>query len=356
MQCPKCRTINDDEYIFCVNCGESIGETFAAETVPATQKFKIPGERVEDFPSVQTQYVPHPSFGMEVGKKPKRTWIFVTVGVLAVLVLGGFAAVYFLKPPVQQGEVLPDYLGIFYQNKEKTQLTELKKLDSPNILDAKDKLLKDETLPVAGEQPEMILYADSNDVPIADLKLIPLDSVKGDGTMRQIDFQAAPVEAKPAMKRLKFSTSLAIGKYAFARIDGYFDEGKHKFWAFEIKTAEKKENGDLETETVVAVKPKQIASVPSAKVPLPNLPPVPKPEITVPAGARIAYCNDSNVVVRSAPSLTARKVNGLRRGQRVYVMRYSSNSDYWRGIQANWAYIQTETGKSGWVFSPFISY
>ena len=253
MQCPSCKTINDNENIFCVNCGMTISENLGVGigTLSNAQSFTPPDGQSNDFPSVQTQFIPHPNFNrstpnfqqsipnfnptiphynIEIEKKRKKTWLFVTVGILGVALLGGIATAFFVNSSVQSGEILPEHLGMFYQNKEKTQVNELKKLDSPNIWDAKEKLVKDESLPVVDEQPEMILYADSNEVPVADLKLVQLDSVKNDGTMKQIEFQASPVDGKPAMKRLKFPKSLAIGKYAFTRFDGYFDEGKHKFW------------------------------------------------------------------------------------------------------------------------------
>jgi hypothetical protein len=34
----------------------------------------------------------------------------------------------------------------------------------------------------------------------------------------------------------------------------------------------------------------------------------------------------------------------------------SDNSDYWNGKEGNWAYIQTESGSRGWVFSPLLNY
>lgn len=382
MQCPTCRTLNDNENTFCVSCGSTIvrNRDLATLTLPNTQIPGTVGGQGNSYPSVPTHFVQHPNvnrsepgfqqagseldptapqFNARIENKRGKTVVFVALGILGVLILGGVAigAFFFLKPGVQPGERLPEHLGMFSQNKEKDQLTELRKIDSQNILDAKDKLFNDESLPVVGERPELILYADGMEVPIADVKLIQLDSVKNDGTMKYIEFQASPVDGKPAMKRIKFPESLAIGKYAFARFDGYFDEGKHKFWAFEIKNAEKKDNGSLARETVVATKPKQVgnSSVQKTAATL-ALPPAPRPEVIVPSGARVGYCNNSDVRIRSSPDLTAQVIGKLGRRQRVFVIQYSGNTDYWKGQQANWAYIQTESGKSGWVFSPFISY
>jgi glucan-binding YG repeat protein len=84
--------------------------------------------------------------------------------------------------------------------------------------------------------------------------------------------------------------------------------------------------------------------------------PTPKPKISAPVGATVAYCTGNNVVVRASPSLQAGKVNSLKRGEKVFVIEESDNYDEWNGNEANWAYIQKETGEKGWVFTPFISY
>jgi hypothetical protein len=61
------------------------------------------------------------------------------------------------------------------------------------------------------------------------------------------------------------------------------------------------------------------------------------------------------VVLRSAPGLNAPKLGTLSRGQRLYVISYSSQYDNWKGITANWAYVQPENSAlRGWVFTYFI--
>ncbi len=82
----------------------------------------------------------------------------------------------------------------------------------------------------------------------------------------------------------------------------------------------------------------------------------PKPKISAPVGATVAYCNSANVVVRDSPSLNAKKVGSLSNREKVFVIEESNNYDEWRGTEANWAYIQKENGQRGWVFTPFISY
>jgi len=64
-------------------------------------------------------------------------------------------------------------------------------------------LLKDESLPSLEPNPTLILYSDGKDVPVSDLHLIQLDTIKDDGSFKQIDFQASPIENKPEMKKLK---------------------------------------------------------------------------------------------------------------------------------------------------------
>lgn len=392
MQCPYCKTPNDDEFVFCVNCGRTIrsapnGAVTAQYNVdelsiPATDEFvkpEIPYEQGGNSPSVLTQFrkpveieppptqIAHKDWvNYETASKSeakpakKRGFLWLGVAALALLVVGGavFAAILLIRQNLQNEEALPDHLGMFYQNKEKTQVAELRRFELSNALDAKDQLSREDAIPILQEKPDLILYADGNEIPASELKLIALDSLKNDGTMKGVEFQVSPVDGKPAMKRLRFGESLAIGKYAFAKFDGYFDEGKHKFWGFEVRTGDKRDNGSLVRDITVNPKPKPTPTPETqpTKIPANNGTPIIKPAPTIPTGARIAYCNDSNVVVRAAPGLSARKISGLNRGQRVYVIQYSSNTDYWRGVQANWAYIQTESGKTGWVFSPFISY
>ena len=82
----------------------------------------------------------------------------------------------------------------------------------------------------------------------------------------------------------------------------------------------------------------------------------PKKKISAPVGSTVAFCNASDVVVRKSPSLQARKVTSLRKGEKVFVIEESDNTDEWKGTEANWAYIQKENGQRGWVFTPFIGY
>jgi Bacterial SH3 domain/zinc-ribbon domain len=89
----------------------------------------------------------------------------------------------------------------------------------------------------------------------------------------------------------------------------------------------------------------------------PSPSPKPTPNNDPPVGARLAYCNDTNVFVRNAPDLNARPVTKITRGQKLWVIGTSSNYSMWNGINSNWTQVQLyNSSVRGWVFSPFISY
>jgi hypothetical protein len=84
--------------------------------------------------------------------------------------------------------------------------------------------------------------------------------------------------------------------------------------------------------------------------------PTPKP-VEQPLGSRLAYCNDTNVLVRSAPDLDARPITKITRGQKLWVVGTSSNYSTWNGISSNWTQVQLYNSTvRGWIFSPFVSY
>jgi len=263
----------------------------------------------------------------------------------------------------QTAEVLPGHIGMFVQTADKTAVNEIKKTDVVNALDEKEKLLSDESLPVFEENSGLILFSDAKEVPVTDLKLIQLDTIEESGNLKQIDFQASPIEGKTEMKRLRVSGGLATGKYAFALFNGYLNEGNHKFWAFQVKDSKKADNNDIAKSTSISVKDSEKSddkdkSKETETAERKDVPPPPKKDTKVPppSGARVAYCNGSNVVLRGSPSLTGKKIGSLSLKQRIYIINYSENYDEWRGTTANWAYIQTEGGARGWVFTPFVYY
>lgn len=97
----------------------------------------------------------------------------------------------------------------------------------------------------------------------------------------------------------------------------------------------------------------------STTTPTPASSPTPKPTPNndPPPGARLAYCNDTNVLVRNAPDLNARPTTKITRGQNIWVIGSSSNYSTWKGITSNWTQVQLYKGPTrGWVFTPFVSY
>lgn len=89
----------------------------------------------------------------------------------------------------------------------------------------------------------------------------------------------------------------------------------------------------------------------------PTATPKPTPNNEPPPGARLGYCNDTNVFVRSAPDLNAKPVAKVGRGQNLWVIGSSSNYSTWKGITSNWTQVQVyNSSLRGWVFTPFISY
>jgi hypothetical protein len=103
--------------------------------------------------------------------------------------------------------------------------------------------------------------------------------------------------------------------------------------------------------------PTMTPSPTATPTPTPTPTPKPTPNNEPPVGARLGYCNDTNVFVRNAPDLNARPVTKITRGQKLWVIGTSSNYSTWNGINSNWTQVQLYNSTvRGWVFSPFISY
>ena len=102
----------------------------------------------------------------------------------------------------------------------------------------------------------MILYSDAKEIPITDLKLVQLDTIEDDGKLKQIEFQAAPIDEKPQMKRLRFPNGIADGKYSLALFDGHLNDGNHKFWTFQVKDSKKSNNDDIAKEISISINDK----------------------------------------------------------------------------------------------------
>ncbi len=358
MTCPQCGTVNNAEYIYCVNCGTSI---------PGK-----PSSFPDDEPSVETAYLPvrppaPPTQHFEQpfeptiteNKKSKFPIVLLGVGLLGILIAAVAVGGYFLLDRSRQtADVLPDHLGIFYLDQNKTKTNELAKVESGNVIESKEKLLTAAVNSRSVGTPDIILYADGADIPLADLKFIDLSSIEADGNMKQIEFQAVPIEGKSAMKRLKFPSGVSNGKYAFAVFNGNLNDGKHRLWPIQVENSSKADNNDVAkimtldvSEKVANVSENTNTNIANTSVPIAT----PKPKAEAPVGSTVAFCNSSDVIVRASAGLDAKRLTKLKKGQRVFVIRYSENTDMWKGTESNWAYIQTENGKRGWVFTPFIS-
>jgi hypothetical protein len=360
MICGNCKAPNNNDNVFCTECGVTLapvsgqlaGGTPAAPVRPGVFAHSQPPNYTPSN-STETEVVRTPSSAnfspamFQTGERTQarrgNTVVYLAAGFLAVLIAA--AGVYYFTtaaPPVA-AEVLPGHLGLFVQSAARDRADEIKKFDFADASKAKEELIKNESLPVADTNPSLILYSDGKDVPVGDLKLLPLDSLNTDGTFKQINFQAAPVDGKPEMKRIRVPDGLANGKYAFALLDGFFNEGKHKFWPFVVANAAKSDNGNALTSSSLQVKP------PPPKPVGPTRPVAPPP-----AGGTLATSTTHNLVLRSGPSQSSAKIRNLDRGEQVYVIEYSTNTEMFKGTASRYALVQTMRGERGWAFAAFL--
>lgn len=305
MICHHCNTQNADDYDFCVSCGQPINAT-----VQRTSNFYKRPDGL-DQPPVEA-------------RSSLLPWLLAGIGLLLVLVIGGG---FFVASQLMSREVLPTHFGMFVQTDAKDRVDEIRRQDFANAIEAKTALLKDETLPAVVSHPSLILNTDSS-ININDLRLVPIDSIKDDGSMQQIDLQAAPVEGKPEMKRLRVPDGLANGKYALAIFDSYINEGKQRLWPFQVRDSAKSDNGSALKAASVPLKPKAPpASTPTAPTTPVSTPAAPvQPAIPPPmptTGMRTIAAN--YVRVRVAPSSKADFHPTFRfyRGARVNVVGYT---------------------------------
>lgn len=366
MICPNCQTVNDAENVFCVNCGMNFANSQNIHASspnlpnvppPDTEQFQNFGNSDSIETSVlpnyqyQQQSMPNynpamPNSGVYPSPPKKRNWLLIVGLPLILLALvGGGLAFLLYKLNSSNAETLPEHFGFFVQNEDKSKLSEIKKTDAANALESKKTLLENNNLPEVKSNAHWIYY--NNEVSLDDVKLIQLDTIKDDGSFMQLDFQAAPIEGKSGMKKVRTEKELAKGKYAFAIFDGNFDEGKHKFWAFEVKSSGKSNNDELAKSSSIPLKPK------------PEKPKVVTvQEVPAPPGAEVRYVGQASVVMRSGPSQTASAVGKFQRGQKVYVLGYSDNFEVFSGksgtYNSNYAQVQTSTGKKGWIYAAFL--
>ncbi|HEX8144132.1 MAG TPA: protein kinase [Pyrinomonadaceae bacterium] len=284
----------------------------------------------------------------------KSKYIFIPLAVILVAALGGLAYFLLTRTAAKTEGSLPDHFGIFVRNKE--ALVELRRAEFRDVIQGRDALLGDSSLPRVEPKPTLILYAEGQDIPVADLKLVQLDSIDPGGKVPYWNYQVAPVEGRAGMKQIKVSGGLPSGKYAFALLNGYMDEGNHKFWPFQVRD-DAPAPADTPQLAALPLKPKPspTVSTPAPQQQTASAPSSTTPPLPPPVGAGLAYCSANNVVLRSAPNLNGPKIGKLSMGQRLYVIELSSNYDTWRGITANWAYVQPENSTvRGWVFAYFV--
>ena len=303
-----------------------------------------------------------PPFSGEQHFKKSNYGIFLGIAALALLLAVGGGTFYFFNKKSLGSEAFPDHLGMFAQNKDKNKVEEIKKQDFSNAIVAKDNLLKDDSLTTVEENPHLILYSDSKDIPLNDLKLVQLDTIKDDGSLKLLSFQAALIEDKTEMKQIRIPDGLANGKYAFALFDGYFDEGKHKFWAFQVKNGTKSNNDDALKSATILLKSKASAPTPETTA-TPTETEIqtntktqtqPTKPSALPREGSVAYCTSDNVIFRSGPSQSSAPLGKLYRGQRLYILGYSSNYEYFRDYYSNFAQVETDEGERGWVYAIYV--
>jgi serine/threonine protein kinase len=285
--------------------------------------------------------------------RTKQPWILI--GLLAVLslflvgIVGVLAYPYIRDALTKKSTPLPDHFGIFYSRQD--NLTELRLREFKSALKGRDELQADSSLPVVAANPTLLVYYESQMIPSSELKLIKLDSIKDDGKIEYWDYQVSPLEGKPEIKQIKIKDGLPKGKFAFALLKDYLDDGTHKFWGFQIEN----EANNPASPQILTLNLKPTPTPTPQPKPEPSKPPsTPVPTPTTP-NAPTGVCNENNVVIRAAPTQNSAKIGRLDSGQRVFILQYSTNYETWRGITANFVYIQTASGRRGWVFRPFIS-
>ena len=369
MNCPNCGTEIPANERYCRNCGYDA--LAPAQTMPSPTEAYSPSS-FTGAPGVdsnaKTEILPAASqptsetrvpFNTASQTQQRRSPLFVplaTAGAILLLIaVGALAYLYWPKRDSggAGGKALPDHFGIFIQTD--AQLSELRRRDFSNAAEGRDSLAGDAALPESASRPTLILYAEAQDIPVADLKLVQLDSINQNGQVRHWNFQAAPIEGQRLMKQLRVAGGLPTGKYAFVLFNGYLNEGNHKFWPFEVKDGVAEPEEQAQTTTIPVKANPNATPTPALSQTQPT--PKPTPNTEPPPGAKLGYCNDTNVFVRSSPELTARPVTKITQGQKLWAIGKSTNTSTWNGITSDWTQVQLyQSTTRGWVFSPFVSY
>jgi serine/threonine protein kinase len=291
------------------------------------------------------------SSGAVTPARKRSNPLLIALVVLAVVSVGVAAYLVLMRADKKEG-TLPDHFGIFVRNKD--ALSELRRMDFRDAMQGREAMMGDTSLPRVDSKPTMILYSDGQDIPLADLKLVQLDTIESGGKASYWNYQVAPIEGHSDMKQIRVPGGLPGGKFAFALLSGYLDEGNHKFWPFEVSDGAPAP-ADSPQVTMIPPKPKPsatptLAITQPASTPRPVATPQPPPQ-----SIGVGYCTENNVILRSSPGLTAPSITKLSQGERLYIIEYSSNSDVWRGINSNWAYVQRENSTTrGWMFAYFL--
>lgn len=417
MNCPKCLSYNEVGNAFCVNCGETFGSSDeAAPTVirPIVPVPVIPPDPNPSLPTVfhgqfeqslppQAQPPVYPTspgmpsapqiyptspgippqgqqiyFQTSPGQPnaqpsfaafqqqlpyaaqaaPPKSRLGLAIGIVGVALVflaaaAGLAVYYFGFKPTSSTESFPTTNGFFLQSADKTKLTDIKKREFKDLAAARDDIGDDSSLPLSDSKPSLILNGGSKEVPVGDLRLIEVGSIKDDGNLKHLEYRTSAIEGKNDMKRISFDNELAPGKYAFAVFDGPFENGKHTLWPFEVRGGSKKDNGDLAKTLTIARKSKTTSTPSGEKSPDPTQ------TVEPPKNASVAYCQISNVVLRSGPTQASSKIGSIRSGQKLYVIEYSGAYEQFvtkdgRVLNSNYAHVQTESGKRGWVYAAFL--
>lgn len=341
MNCVNCNTINDDTNVYCVSCGNLVsqkaGSSGGYDSVE-TEVFET-GRPFVSGPNFQ----PTPA-NLTTGPGVNKTLWIVLGAIVAILIAGG---IYIFVNKNTITETLPDHIGLFAQYNDRKELTEIGKQDVTNALTARNDLSKNDSLPVLDPSPNLIFFWDGKAVP--DAKLIQLDTIADTGGYRYVPVQVVPVEGKPDINKLRITTALANGRYALALLDGPLNEGKHKFWAFQIRNSSKSDNGDTLKETTAALKATPTPAPPVNRAPAPA--PVP---VAPPAPGRTAVSIADYVILRAGPGQSYPKIRNLARGETVTILEYSTNTEVFKGRAAPFARVRTLSGPDGWVFSAFL--
>lgn len=335
MICANCNTPNNNDDLFCFECGTPFSRSDSQET----KVINTPGGY---------NFNPTPSYATPPPVAAKsKTALWAVLAVIAVAAIG--AGAYFSLKGNSSRETFPDNFGFFVQTNEGGRVDKIPKQETNNAIQTKNDLLKNDNLPALDQNPNLIVYPDGNDIPVSDLKLVQLDTIKDDGNYKHLEIQAAKIDGKPEMRRLRVPDGLANGKYAFMLMDGFLNEGKHKLWAFQVKNSLKSDNNAALKDSAVALKPTPPPMPAGPKMAAPSAPAVPQPPNTT-----VRIVKGGTCVLRAAPDLSGAKIGNVYGGQPVYVINYGGNYDSWNGLYGNWAFVQTQGGKQGWVYSPLL--